>query len=140
MITTFLKPTYWFTFDYANVDGTGGKIVFGVFFVLLLIGIFSRIVALHRTEDRYMKEIGQRFSNLLITMSLLGMMFFFFSFERIRFFGGRFWYLFWIIGTAYWLFHLIRYVKKEVPHKRSKDLEHVARMKYMPPRKKKKKK
>ncbi len=140
MIINFFKPTYWFTFEYAAVDGLGGKIVFATFLILLLIGIFSRIVAVHRTEDRYMKQVGQKFATLFITMSLLGIMVFFFSFQHISFFGGRFWYLFWMIGTAAWLVKLITFVKKEIPEKRKRDLERREKMKYMPKRKKKKKK
>lgn len=138
MITTFLKPSYWLSFDFAIVDGVGGRVVFAGFLVLLLIGIFSRIVAVHKTEDRYMKEAGLRFATLFITMGLLGLMFFFFSFEHIRFFGARFWYLLWLIGSVTWFVFLVRFVKKEIPYKRARDLERVAKLKYMPKKKKKK--
>jgi hypothetical protein len=140
MIINFLKPTYWFTFEYAAVDGIGGKIIFATFFVLLVIGVFSRIVAAHRTEDKYMKRVGEKFSNLFITMSLLGIVVFFFSFQHISFFGARFWYLFWVIGVVAWLLAIVRFIKNEVPEKRRKDLEHVEKMKYMPRRKKKRRK
>ncbi len=140
MIINFLKPSYWFSFDYAVVDGVGGKIVFATFLVLVLIGIFSRMVAEHKTDDKYMKIVGRKFSNIFVTMGFVGMLFFFFSFEHISFFGARFWYLIWLIGVAVWIFYLVRFVRKDVPEKRKKDLAHVERMKYMPPRKKKKKK
>jgi len=120
----------------ANVDSIPGKMLFGFFVLVLLFGVVARIVALHRTEDRYLKQIGGKLAMMCTTMGFLGIVLFFFSFENIRLFGGRFWYPIWAIGLLVWIVTLVRFIQKEVPHMRERDQKRKDQMKYMPARKK----
>lgn len=115
-----------------EVGGLLGNIVFGVFVGVLILGIIGRIVVDRRGDDRYKKEIGSRISSLLITMGVLGVILFFFSFEKIQLFGARFWYLVWIIATLVWAFLLVRYVKRDVPRKREREVALREQAKYLP--------
>lgn len=117
--------------DAANVNGMLGKILFGVFLFLVLVGIVCRIVLLKKTNDRYLKMIGKRLVTFCLSMGLVGMILYFFSYEEIKLFGARFWYLVWGIGFIAWGTVLIRFVVKDVPEIREKNLREHAKSKYL---------
>ena len=115
-----------------EVGGLIGTIVFAVFVAFFILGISGRIVVDRRGGDRYKREIGSRISTLLVTMGLLGVIIFFFSFEEIQLLGARFWYPVWIITTLVWTFFLIRYIKRVVPAKRAHEEQLREQGKYLP--------
>lgn len=136
MTLSSIHPELWFTLSPASVDGVYGKVLFGFFVVLFLVGIVCRIVLIHSAKDRYMKMIGERLSAFFLSMGFVGMVLFFFSYEGIRFFGARFWYVLWFILGVVWTVSLVRFVSKEVPQKREQHLRQHAKSKYLPGRKK----
>lgn len=131
-MSSFLQPSYWFSMTPPEVGGLLGNIVFGVFVVVLILGIIGRIVVDRRGDDRYRKEIGSRISSLFITMGLLGVVLFFFSFEEIQLFGARFWYLIWVIAVLVWTFFIVRFVKRDIPEKRTREIALREQAKYLP--------
>lgn len=137
MFQNFFDPSAWFTLAPAQVGGVSGNIIFAVFLLLFVLGIVCRIVASHKADDRYCRDMGLRIGSLLITMGLLGVLLYFLSYERIRLFGSRFWYLLWLIGLIVWAIYLIRYARKVVPAMKHREIERIERRKYFPPRRKK---
>jgi len=139
-MSQLFSPSYWFTMSPPQVGGTLGNIVFGVFLLLFVVGIVARIVASNRTEDPYIQQIGRRVGSMFVTMGLIGVLLFFFGFEHIQFFGGRFWYPLWVIGVLVWGFFIVRYVKRDIPAMRLRDLDRKEQSRYLPKKKRKKKK
>ena len=137
MIQTFLQPSFWFSLQPAEVGGWIGTSIFVIFLLMGIAGVVARIVAAQKLDDRYMRMMGNRFGTLLITMGMLGVVLYFFSFERIRLFGSRFWYLLWLIGLIVWIVLLVRYMKKNIPAMKEQAEARFEKRKYFPPRKKK---
>lgn len=131
-MSSLFQPSYWLTLQPPEIGGLLGNVVFGVFIAFLVLGIIGRIVVDRKGADRYKKEIGNRISSLLITMGILGVILYFFSFEEIQLFGARFWYPLWIIATLVWMFFLVRFVKRDVPAKRAREESLRAKWKYLP--------
>ncbi|MBI4256771.1 hypothetical protein HY626_01800 [Candidatus Uhrbacteria bacterium] len=131
-MSSFIQPTYWLTLQPPEVGGFLGSIVFGFFILFLILGITGRIVVDRRGDDRYRREIGSRISGLLITMGLLGIILFFFSFEEIQLFGARFWYLVWTIAVFVWTFFIVRFVRRDIPEKRAREIALREQGKYLP--------
>ena len=115
-----------------QVGGTLGQVVFGIFLIMFVMGIVSRVVASNRNEDQYVQQIGRKTGSLLITMGLLGVLLFFFGYERIDFFGGKFWYPVWLLCSVVWAAFILRFVMRDVPHLRQRDVFRKARSKYLP--------
>lgn len=134
MFNNFLDPSYWFTLRPAEVGGLSGQMIFGFFVLLFVLGIVGRIVSLQKKDDRYIRDLGQRAGTLLITMGLLGVFFFFFSYERIQLFGSRFWYVFWLIGFVVWAFFLIKFARQTIPQMKERETMRAEKQKYFPPR------
>jgi uncharacterized membrane protein len=136
VFSNFFDPSYWFTLRPALVGGLSGNILFGIFVLMFVLGIVARIVSSNKTTDRYARDFGHRLGTLLITMGVLGILLYFFSFERIRLFGSRFLYGLWVIGLLVWGFILARFVRRTIPQKRAYDKEREEQRKYLPSRKK----
>lgn len=111
-------------------------ILFGFFALLLVLGIVTKMVAGSRTSDRYLLELTSKVTTYLVSLGLLGVFLAFFSFERIRFFGARFWYPLWLLMAVLWGISLVRYAKREIPARREQSMEQKAKQKYFPPRRK----
>ncbi len=136
MFENLFDPSYLFTLRAAEVGGVSGNILFGFFILMFVVGIVARIVASNNTHDRYLRDLGQRGGTLLMTMGLLGIVLYFFSFERIRLFGSRFLYVCWLIGLIAWGYTLVRFARRTIPQKRERDMQREQQRKYLPPRKK----
>lgn len=135
-MSSLFSPLFWFTLQPASVGGLTGQVIFAFFVLLFVLGIVARIVSSQKQTDKYMRLFGQRVGVLLITMGLLGVLLYFFSYERIRFFGARFWYLFWLIGCFVWGIVLVRFVRTSIPAMKQKEGIRSELRKYFPPRKK----
>jgi hypothetical protein len=129
--------TYWFDLDPEVISNQMAILLFGFFALVILGGITARIVSSRWRRDRYKHQLWQRAAQAAVTMGLVGLFFFFFLFENIRFFGARFWYLFWLIGAGVWIWHLVRFATKVTPAAKARDSLLELRDKYLPrPRKK----
>lgn len=136
----FLSPTYWFTMQPPEVTGGLGTALFVLFVLMFVHGIIGRIVADKKGQERFKREIGGRVSTLMIVMGVLGMMLYFFSFERAHFFGARFWYPTWGIFTVIWVYHIVQYVRRDIPAIKARSSARAAAGIYLPKSKKRKKK
>lgn len=136
MLNQIFTPSYWFTFNSALVDGLIGNSVFGFFVVLFVLGIVTRLVSSQRTLDVYTQKVVTKSVTLLITMGLLGVALYFFSFERIRFFGARFWYLLWLMVLVVWVYKIVHHVREVIPAVRKRAIEQKEKQKYFPSKKK----
>lgn len=137
-MSQFFNPLYWLTMSPPQVEGVLGRVVFGVFLLLFVVGIVARVVASNRTEDPYIQQIGRRAGSLLVTMGILGVLLFFFSFEHIQFFGARFWYPVWVIAFLIWAFFVVRFIKRDIPQMRAHDILRKEQARYLPRRNQKK--
>ncbi|MCX6715168.1 MAG: hypothetical protein NTX72_05145 [Candidatus Uhrbacteria bacterium] len=131
-----LNPLFWLSIAAANVDGLPGKLILGFFLLLILIGVVCRIVLMQSSKDRYLKLIGKRLVTCSLTMGITGVILYFFSYEGIQLFGARFWYLIWVVAFIAWVTVLVKFVMKEVPEMRNKNVNQHAKSKYIPGRKK----
>ncbi len=136
MFNNLFDPSFWFTLRPAEVGGISGSLIFGFFLLLFVLGIVSRIVAAQKLDDRYARMLGGRIGTMLVTLGILGVLLYFFSYERIRLFGSRFWYLFWVIGLIVWAGFIVRFAKKTIPELKQKEGIRAQMRKYFPPRKK----
>lgn len=119
-----------------EVGGLLGTIAFVVFILFFVLGIVGHLVAERKGSDRFVREFGHRISTLLVTMGLLGTLLFFFSFEQVRLFGARFWYPLWMITVLAWTLIIFRYLKRDVPLMRAREVARRVQRQYLPGRKK----
>ena len=131
-ILTVLNPAFWFSPEVLNVESWGGRIILMVFVILFLAGLVLRVMAKQKKEDRHLSLILKKVVSFLVTMGLLGLILYFFSFENVRVLGSRFWYVFWMIGFVVWLVFIISFIKKDIPAMKAAIIEAKEKEKYLP--------
>lgn len=127
-----IQPSFWIKTNPTPLTTGGERVIFIVFAIFLVMGAIVRMVAGHRTDDRYVTETFNRLGRLGVTMGIIGLLLFFFTFEQIPFFSGHFWYLLWFIGLVIWLIRIGQYALKIVPAERAAEVARQEKAKYLP--------
>ncbi|HBR80811.1 MAG: hypothetical protein UX09_C0031G0005 [Candidatus Uhrbacteria bacterium GW2011_GWE2_45_35] len=135
--TTILQPKYWLSLTPAPLSSLSEKLLLAFFTMVFVVGIVLRFVERRKNISRFKARAFYLASQLGLTMGAVGLLIFFFSFENVRLFGARFWYLFWVIGVVVWLVYILRDYYKVSPKKLQNEEKRRQREKYLPKKKKK---
>jgi ABC-type Co2+ transport system permease subunit len=137
MTLPFYKLSYWLTTKPPVVGGTIGYVLFGVFLLFVLAGVFVRVRRMKELKDKYEKRLLSQISIMLIVLGLLGLLLYFFSFEGITLLGARFWYPVWLLAVAGWVAWIVYYARVTIPEFRKRAGARKQIDKYLPRKKKK---
>ncbi len=125
--------SYWFTLRPASMQTVTLFIVFGVFGALLVASVVIRIL-LRRNKITKRRVVFERVSRLTATMGAIGLVILFFSYEQVRLFGSRFWYVLWVLGTLVWAGCIVHFATRVLPAREAKDAVTKEKAKYLPSR------
>jgi len=135
-----LKPLlqfdFWFNLEPMALTPTFERFFFIFFGVMVIFGAVARIMARHKKDDRLLLQVYRQIGRMFLTMGVLGLLIFFFTFEEIQFFGARFWFLIWGIGLIVWIVMIILAAKK-IPQKREEYAKAKEGDQYLPRKKRK---
>lgn len=90
------------------------------------------MVARNKKAEPEMKKVYFSVAQMLFVMGMLGMIWYFFTYELIYFFGARFWFLLWIVGCFVWMGWIIYYAKKKAPALQEARAKQAAFNAYLP--------
>lgn len=107
-----------------------------VFSALVIVGIIAKIYAVKSNQEKLTRRAVQRAGNLLLTMGLIGLLIWFFTFENVPILSMRIWLLVWLGSAIAWAWSIIRYVRVEIPAKHSMQAERDRMNKWLPKAKK----
>jgi len=134
-IRPFFTPSFWLTINAPFLTDRAGMIFFIILAAIVVAGIAVSLLANKRKLDRYAYLVCRKVANALLTTGIVSLVFFFFMFERVRFFGARFWFLFIVIGALAWAVCIVRFAKKEIPVLQMRDEQRKRQGKYFPSKK-----
>jgi len=134
-LATLLSPKYWFDLTPSPLAGLTVKILLGVFLLVFAAGFFFHFAKKGKRFDRFKTRVWQRLCSCGLTMGGLGLVFLFFSYEQIRLFGARFWYVFWLIGLLVWLISIWHNYYRVAPREKKLEEQRRQREKYLPRKK-----
>lgn len=133
--SSLLNPKYWLDLTPAPLSGLTEKILLVFFSVVFLCGLFLRLAEKRRRLDRFAARAVRSASRLGVTMACLGFLLLFFSYEQVRLFGSRFWFILWLLGVLFWLVWISRNYYKVAPRERAAEDIRRQREKYLPRKK-----
>ena len=128
---------FWFELQTSGLSATYERGFFFLFALLVICGSVSRIMAKNKKDDRFMVKAYKYVAQMFMTMGILGLMWFFFAYEQIYFFGARFWFLVWLLGLIAWIVWIVRYVKVKIPELKELGSAKKETNKYIPKKKSK---
>lgn len=112
----FIDIWFWF----GAIPGPLSKqttILLTVLFGAMLIGALASKIMEKRAKglEKPHKIFQRKIRSILVTMSLLGFLWMFFTYEQARLFSMRFWMLLWLGVTIYWALMIARYAQQVMP-------------------------
>ena len=135
MFSNLFSLSFWFDLSPVTFSPLFERGLFLLFAILAVTAAAIRLVARRKTYDRDTTRVFLRIATMMTTMSILGFIWFFCSFEEIYLFGARFWFLLWIIGVGYWSYTIYRFAKYTLPEERLSVGVKESVNKYLPRRK-----
>lgn len=124
---------FWFNLEPGALSPSMEQFFFVFFGAFVILGAVVRVVARHKKkDDKYAVLIYRKVGQLLLTMGILGMLFFFFTFEEAYFLGARFWFLLWGIGVIAWAASIFRFARTTVPAMRERHQKGKENERYLP--------
>ncbi len=130
--------SFWFNLSSTGLSTTYERGFFFLFALLIVLGSVSRIMAKNKKDDRFMVKAYKYVGKMFMTMGVLGLLWFFFAYEQIYFFGARFWFLVWLIGLIAWVVWIVWYVKVKIPELKEQGVAKKETNKYIPKKRSKK--
>ncbi|MFA6018412.1 MAG: hypothetical protein WCT28_04200 [Patescibacteria group bacterium] len=125
---------FWLDLTPTRLASTFEAMFFAVFALSIIAGAVIRMMIRNGSYDRYRAEMLKRIAGICSTTGVVGLIWFFLTFEEIQFFGARFWFLVIFVGALIAVLRLIRFVKREVPVLQHREQSRADVNKYLPRR------
>lgn len=122
--------TYWLTDPHIASPAT-----FRLWVILLLVCIAAATVLLFvraRAQDTALKQLLQRWSSLLYTLGLVGLILFAFREQSAPVLSWRLWFLFLAVGCLPWFVRLCWYTCARWPKIKQENAARNLKAKYLP--------
>lgn len=103
-----------------------------VFTVMAIVGVVVKIYGVKAGLDKFVRRAVERAGNLLLTMGLIGLLIYFFTFEHVPILSMRLWLLVWLLSALAWVWSIARYVRVDIPAKRELMAERERLNKWIP--------
>ena len=124
---------YWFQIQPPAFAAKPSYILLGFFIALIIAAIAVKVyrVKKHDMEKLWRRAYDKIFSSLL-TMGIVGLFMFLFSYEQIPILSMRFLYLIWSAGFILWAYLIYLYITKEIPAKKAMQQQRDEQNKWLP--------
>ncbi|MCK5416014.1 hypothetical protein KAI92_01135 [Candidatus Parcubacteria bacterium] len=129
MYKNIFKLDYWTNFRPGSLEPRM-QLYFILFILILAIFVILSIYLSQIKKGSYSK-IWRRLHFFTVTNFVISLLLLFFTYENIRFFSARFWFVLWVIGMIFWLI-LIYKQSKQIPKLREKRKKDEEFKKYLP--------
>ena len=106
-----------------------------IFGAMLITAIIVKIWQKKNSGDGFAKKLLQKYSVMLTTLGIIGMVLVWFRYERVHVLSARFWLLIWFIGLVTWLVFIFKYQIKVIPKSRLELQKTKEFNKYLPKKK-----
>ncbi|MHB8830615.1 MAG: hypothetical protein ACYC44_00635 [Patescibacteria group bacterium] len=108
-----------------------------VFFIALAImGLVAKVYGMKANLDKFVRRAVERAGTLLLTMGLLGLLFYLFVFESVPILSMRVWLIVLLLSGLAWAWSILRYVRVEIPRINQLKAEREKLNKWLPKSKK----
>jgi len=123
-----LSFNYWFNLSPLSFIRPAQFVIISFLIVLFLAYLFF---AFYKKRKGYYKLLCLKLHDFFLTNLLLGLLLFFFEYQRVYFFSARFWWLIWLVFMLIWGFSIFKNFKKTIKNREGKIKEKEFK-KYLP--------
>lgn len=134
---------YWFAKQPPYLSELFTKLFLGLFFILIALSIAFQAIAFIQKKQKaqiVMIRFWKKLANFFFWMGLFEIILYFFRYERIPLLSSRFWLIIWLILFVGWAGYIIHIRFRKVPEVVSDKKQKEEFEKYLPTKKKRRKK
>ncbi|MFH1078363.1 MAG: hypothetical protein V1745_03765 [Patescibacteria group bacterium] len=110
-----LRLSYWFNSTPPPFMAVVDRSLFITFSLLLVAGIFVRIVALRHGWEKMTRRLLVQTGGRLISLGLFGLVLYALSYERVPVLSARLGFLIWISLAGWYVWKTYTFVRIEIP-------------------------
>jgi hypothetical protein len=127
---TIFTLKFWFNLNPGTLSPIFLKILISATVLSLFFTILFKV--LRKTgKDQLIKPVQYKLYNFFFANFMLGLLWIFFSYERVPLLTARFWYVVWLIGNLVWIYFIAVEAAK-IPEKRKQLAKELEYKKYIP--------
>jgi protein-S-isoprenylcysteine O-methyltransferase Ste14 len=131
-----LNPMYWFQIQPAAMVPWASTASIVIFTAMFVVGIGVKVYGAKSGMEKLVRRAVERAGTLLVTMGLIGGVWWLVCYERVPMLSMRVWLLVWLVSMGLWIWSIAKYLRVEVPAKRAKAKEREQYEKWLPKPKK----
>lgn len=124
-----ITPHFWLDLGPQAPSDRASIAIFILLAVLIVAGILIRVLR-RRVQDKLTRVLLRRSGGACISVGAVALLWFFFHYEQVRFFGARFWLFLIIVWAAVWIVQLVRFVRHDMVRMRAHQVETKEHAKY----------
>ncbi len=107
-MNNYLDISYWFAL-YPSAWDLSGRIFIITALACFLLGLVIKIILFFKNNKGVIRKTLNKLSNFLLTLSLLGVFYWFMRQQLVPFFSSRFWLLIILLTAITWLVFIVLY-------------------------------
>ncbi len=107
-----------------------------VFIALAIMGLVAKVYGMKANLDKFVRRAVERAGTLLLTMGLVGLLYYLFVFESVPILSMRVWLIVWLLSGLAWAWSILHYVRVEIPRINQLKSEREKLNKWLPKSKK----
>ena len=127
-MSTLLSSDFWFNLRPGSLGSTPRNIFIGLIIALI---IFAVLLFIAKKKKGSFKNLFISLYNFCISNAFIGLLILFFNYEIIPFFSAHFWFLLWLIIAIWWMFNILKKLKRiSIQKKQKTEVDEIK--KYLP--------
>lgn len=127
-MSTLLSFPFWFNLRPGSMGVLPRNIFIGVIIIFIVLAI---IFFIKKKKKGLYHHLTSNLYDFCISNAFISLLLLFFNYEVVPFFSAHFWFLLWILVSAWWLFNLLKELKKITTRKKQQgQLDEIK--KYLP--------
>ncbi|MDD5726009.1 MAG: hypothetical protein PHC53_01170 [Patescibacteria group bacterium] len=127
---------FWFQMQPSMFLPWIGTTLLVIFIALAIMGLVAKLYGIKANLDKFNRRAVERVGTLLLTMGLLGLLFYLFVFESVPILSMRVWLIVLLLSGLAWAWSILRYIRVEIPRINQLKAEREKLNKWLPKSKK----
>ncbi|MFA5358275.1 MAG: hypothetical protein WC310_00445 [Patescibacteria group bacterium] len=132
-----LTFNFWFARQPGALAGPITKFLLVVFGLCLVTAVILYFVSRSKRGNKAVFRIFRKIKSLLTTMGIFGFIILFLFWQQVPYLSSRFWLIVWVLVACIWAGFVGQFGFFEAPKIVAAEKEKEAKLKYLPPRRKK---
>lgn len=128
----FLKPSYWLAMSPPPMVPVVDRVLLVLFAAMVVASVALKVFTLRKGFEKMYRKAMVRTAHAMFWLGLFGLYLSAMNYERVPILSSRFWYVIWAVLFGVAAYRISKYVVKDIPAIRAKEMEREQAGKWLP--------